>query len=55
MRKALALLLSCCVLAILLSSCQQPAEETTPGTTEDIYMNALHKTDPSQDGMLQGE
>jgi len=38
---------------MLLAGCEQPAEETTPGTTEEtIKMNALHKEDPAQDDTL---
>ena len=48
-KKVMLWLLTLCMLTCLLAGCQQPAEETTPGTTEDIYMNALHKTDPATD------
>lgn len=52
MKKTLSLLLTLCMLAVLLPGCEQPAKETTPSTTEDIYMNALHKTDPTADDTI---
>ena len=51
-RKALAKLLVLVMIAVLLTGCGKPANENASETTEDIYMNALHKTDPAEDDTL---
>ena len=51
-KKVITILLAFCMLAALLSGCQQPATETTPATTEDSFASAMHKTDPAADDTL---
>ena len=40
---------ACLLFSFLLAGCNQPVAETTPATTEDPYMLALHNTDPAAD------
>ena len=52
MHKMFAIILAIFLFVSILPGCEQPPNETTTTPTEDIYMNALHKTDPAADDVL---